>query len=233
MLWHSSCTEPEIQRQTADKDWVCSTLCGAHVCHNADCWAVRQHVDKRKEDTKNMCIIMESLNNSYHEILTHYKDLLQRLDWVDPPASPDCVKQWRVLVGLSPVLVELCTDLDLRWDYERGVLMVSREAQQRDDVIGDICTALQGVLHAVRWSEARWGRMGLSGRTHMGSLSIGLDYVMNSINNDTEASHRHSKGYSRTSPYYRWMIMSCIWQCLRGSPTRFWLQDFQNNFSMV
>lgn len=138
-LWYHRCDDPVLRARVADKNWVVSTLCGDHVCHNSVPWAMKNHYgENKKKDDKDLAIMILSVGNSYHEIVTHHTDLLEVIRWDDPPEDRDVVVQWWNMIGLSPVLVELCTDLNIRWDFQAEVLCVNRQAQQRENPLADI-----------------------------------------------------------------------------------------------
>ena len=153
------------------QEWICATGCALHDSHNALKWALHQQFCNT-ELTKGLYIVVESLRDSYGQLLQYLGNwVVCSLQFVPDESLPpieDRAILWTAL-GLDPTLVEaLACQLRLQW--KGGRLQVAASCLHLPDVMETVSSALLGVWHFKRFSDSRWITVGCSCRTLVASL---------------------------------------------------------------
>ena len=99
--------------------------------------------------------------------------------YVDYQATPsgsleDRVQLW-LLLGAKQSMADMLAYLDIGWDFERKMLLVSAVYEGRTDVYEKLEIALLFFMRWSKWSKTRWGRSGSCARMFVGSLLCGVD----------------------------------------------------------
>ena len=84
------------------------------------------------------------------------------------------VRLW-LLLSASQSQADMFAYLDIGWDFEREVLLVSACYRGRADLTSMLEVALHFFMRWRKWSKTRWGRSGVCARMFIGSLLCGLD----------------------------------------------------------
>ena len=183
------------------QEWICATGCALHDSHNALKWALHQQFCNT-ELTKGLYIVVESLRNSYGQLLQYLGNWVVRsLQFVPDenlPPVEDRTILWTAL-GLDPTLVEVLA-CQLRLQWKGGRLQVAASCLNLPDVMETVSSALLGVWHFKRFSDSRWITVGCSCRTLVASLLTGLESLVAFIREDSASSDFHIAGFARLSP---------------------------------
>ena len=183
------------------QEWVVSTGCALHDAHNALKWGLHQQF-VNADLMKGLYIVIESLRNSYGQVLSYLGDWIVRsLQFVPDenlPSEEERAVLWTAL-GLDPTLVDvLACKLRLQWNGAR--LQVAASCMDMPDVIETLSSALLGVWHFKKFSDSRWITVGCSCRTLIASLLTGLESLVAFIREDPASSDFHIVGFVRLSP---------------------------------
>lgn len=180
-------------------DFFVSTGCASHDVSNALKWSFP--AASGAETLKDLHIAVESLRNSYrflHQRLPRF--IRESVAFAGPAPEDDLFNFWRAL-GIDVDWLDLVASLNPHWCD--GQLMVSAAAQD-DPLLVEHLSAV--ILHIWRWrkfSDTRWCGVGVSCRTLVASLVIGVDQVVAAALADPNSSNYHLHGFQRLTPVVR------------------------------
>jgi hypothetical protein len=183
------------------QEWVVSGGCALHDSHNALKWALHQQFCN-PDLMKGLYIVVESVRNSYGQLLSYLGNWLVRsLQFVPDenlPPIEDRTILWTAL-GLDPTLVEVLA-CQLRLQWKGGRLQVSANCLNLPDVMETLSSALLGVWHFKKFSDSRWVTVGCSCRTLVASFLTGLESLVAFIREAPASSDFHISGFARLCP---------------------------------
>ena len=181
-------------------EWIVSSGCALHDCHNALKWALHSHF----QDTslmEDIYIVVASVRNSYDLVYSRLgKWLDAHLVFVPDegcPSADELQDLWTVL-GLEPDLVEALCSLRLHW--AGGKLNVAASCTSNEGLVEDLSAVLLGIWKFRQFTTSRWVTVGCSCRSLLGALLTGFDSLVELIRADPNASDFHINGYGRLGP---------------------------------
>ena len=177
-------------------DWPVSTACANHDAQNALKWSLLG-VCSEPQVLKQLLISIESLRNSYDLLHRHLQGfIVQRLSFVpDDPQLLQVRYQFWVTVGFEADVADQMADLGL--EYVEGRLRVSQRHEGRDDLIETISSLLLYTFRFQKFSDSRWCSIGLSCRTLVASLCLGLADLVVNVRADKHASDYYIHGFQQ------------------------------------
>jgi len=202
-LWHYRLADRALAEDLELMDWPLAVWCKCHNAHTAVDWGVRWLYVDKKAEMRDLHIAIESLLNSWDDILSHAADLIQVVDFTAVVNHKDCVAQWWQSLSYKPALVESLAELDLRWDGVTKRLLVNDTVRNRPDIHAHIFACIIGAFHISKFIEGRWLALGTCSRPLIGAVSIGLDYVVDAVMADPDAGQEFLGGYKRYTPHIR------------------------------
>lgn len=191
------------------QEWVVSSGCGLHDCHNGLKWGMHTHFNDPSL-MKDIYIVIESLRNSHNLIQRHLRawiaDKVQFADEWSGEESSVMGEMWTTL-GVEPAVVEvLVADLQLRW--QGGSLQVAAKWAASSGLVEKVSFCLLSLWHFRSFSDSRWVSVGCSCRTLATGLLTGLDSLVARIRADPGSSDYHISGYARLQNEARKLVLS-------------------------
>ena len=191
-------------------DWNGAIGCKAHPAHNSIAWGMRSQYQNEKEDLKHIWLAIEAVLNNMDSVLEHLTDLLTTIEWVAPPINEDQISQWWSMLGYKPALVTALVELNLWWNQATRRLQVNVSCRDQPYVMHKIYSCLLGVHHVHNFIENRWASFTKAARPLIGSIAVGLDFVMEKVKDDPDAGHEFIGAWKHLNPHLRIIVTSYL-----------------------
>ena len=172
--------------------WFTSAGCVNHDAHNSLKWGALAFYSE-KATPRNMFICIESLRQSFDELVIHAPGWIARSLRYENSPSPDGLRRLWTLCDLSSEWVDQLVELELR--FEDGVLKVHTRWQDDLELPDMLMTVLLYIWRWRRFSDSRWVTLGASCRCLLASLCCGLQDFVNEILRQPGAHTYYLKGF--------------------------------------
>jgi len=184
-------------------EWPTSVWCVLHIAHNSVEWGIKWLLVNWKDDLSDLHIIVESVRNSWDDVIKHVDDLIAVIEFVDPPERPDGNKEFWEVLGFTEKEVEFLTSLNLMWGPQRGKLLVSRLHEHDPEIYVKVQSMILLAFRIKEFSDTRWVAIAESLQGLVAALSVGLAFVIRCVINDPDASHKFIGGFTRLTSRLR------------------------------
>lgn len=173
--------------------WATCSSCVNHDAHNSLKWGVLSFYDS-KDTLRSLFICIESLRQSYDELVAHAPGWISRSLRYEAMQTPETWRLLWVMLGFASDWVEQLVDLELR--YESGVLKVHPRWQHHPDLPDMVMNVMLHIWQWRRFSDSRWISLGGSCRSLLGSLLVGLKDFVGEVLQQPGVSTFYLKGFN-------------------------------------
>ena len=178
--------------------WILVRGCALHDAHNALKWCLKAVLGDVAERIRKLHIVVESLRNGYSALQLHLPMFLAThlaFDDGEPFDSQSLYHLW-VNLGADSEIAEMVGELNLRWDWSKGKLLLGLHLQGDADVIEKVSFILVSVMRFRRFTESRWLTVGESCRALVCSLALGLHQLVDDTRADQSTSDFYLHGFA-------------------------------------
>ena len=166
-------------------EWLVSSGCALHDCHNSLKWALHQHF-RDTDLMDDVYISIASVRNAHGLVIGHLGDWIKKVTHFLPESHLPPVAflhdQWTVS-GLEHDLVDLLAE-GLRGQWKDDRLQVLDTCLQWPDLWEELSAAVLGVWQFRKFTTSRWVTVGCSCRSLIGALLTGFGSMFQFIKGD-------------------------------------------------
>jgi hypothetical protein len=179
-------------------DWVVSTGCVCHDCHNGLKWGLSKYTSV--EGLKDMHIVLESLRNSFTLLVERLPAFLeQHLAFsADSYDVEEVLAFWRCM-GIGADMLEAVAEVNPWWSAADGHLWVNGRLADDSEATEKVSHILLYLFKWRKFTESRWITIGPACRSLLWGLCVGLERLVAMTRADPKATDFHLHGFAKLS----------------------------------